>query len=163
MGSIRVSRRFRVLRRDGFRCRYCGRKAPDVILEVDHVIPRSRGGTDYEGNLVTACWGCNRGKSALPVDTSFLGWLRLQGDREDWVGDLAEDDTRTPLVEPKTYRQLARQLRAAGAHDDALQAAWHAWREWLRGTPTRATASIPCPMPAPGVCAWGRGGVLHVG
>lgn len=41
------TQRFRIFNRDGFRCKYCGRKGSDndvtVQLEVDHVVPRSRG------------------------------------------------------------------------------------------------------------------------
>ena len=55
--------RFRILVRDRFTCRYCGRKAPDVALAVDHVKPRSQGGTSDPGNLVAACTDCNAGKS----------------------------------------------------------------------------------------------------
>lgn len=54
--------RFTVLRRDNYTCRYCGAKAPDVRLEVDHVVPASDGGSSTEDNLVTACFACNRGK-----------------------------------------------------------------------------------------------------
>ena len=58
------SQRFEVFKRDLFTCQYCGRKAPDVILEVDHIKPVSKGGDDSIENLVTACWDCNRGKGA---------------------------------------------------------------------------------------------------
>lgn len=54
--------RFEVFRRDKFVCQYCGACGPNVILEVDHVIPVSRGGTDDIDNLKTACFDCNRGK-----------------------------------------------------------------------------------------------------
>ena len=59
--------RWKVLERDNFTCRYCGQKAPDAHLEVDHIIPVSEGGTDDEDNLTTACFACNRGKSALSI------------------------------------------------------------------------------------------------
>jgi HNH endonuclease len=59
------SERFRILTRDGFRCRYCGARAPDAELQVDHIHPRSRGGRDNDDNLVTACRRCNVGKSAI--------------------------------------------------------------------------------------------------
>lgn len=63
--EIAVGLRFDVFARDGFRCRYCGRGPEQgVYLEADHVIPRSEGGPDTLANLVTACWDCNRGKSA---------------------------------------------------------------------------------------------------
>lgn len=59
------SLRYDVLKRDNFRCRLCGRSARDgVTLEVDHIIPLSRGGTSIFGNLQTLCKECNRGKAA---------------------------------------------------------------------------------------------------
>ena len=54
--------RFNVLKRDKFTCQYCGRKAPEVELQVDHVIPIEEGGTKGPENLVTACRECNWGK-----------------------------------------------------------------------------------------------------
>lgn len=60
--------RFRVFERDSFMCRYCGQKAPNVILHVDHVHPVSRGGTEHIDNLVTACSACNAGKAGSPID-----------------------------------------------------------------------------------------------
>jgi len=59
------SERFRILVRDHFRCVYCGAKAsdPGVKLAVDHVKPRSKGGTNDPSNLVTSCEPCNAGKS----------------------------------------------------------------------------------------------------
>lgn len=56
--------RFRVFHRYRFTCQYCGKTPPDVVLEIDHVIPRAEGGDDDETNLVPACFDCNRGKSA---------------------------------------------------------------------------------------------------
>lgn len=49
-----------ILKRDGHRCAYCGRG--DVTLTLDHIIPRSRGGTDSWENLVAACTNCNNKK-----------------------------------------------------------------------------------------------------
>lgn len=55
--------RFEVFKRDKFTCQYCGKSAPDVVLEVDHIKPVSKGGTNEIINLVTACRECNRGKT----------------------------------------------------------------------------------------------------
>lgn len=55
--------RFDILARDNFTCQYCGKKAPDVELEVDHIYPVSRGGYDDEKNCVTACVRCNGNKT----------------------------------------------------------------------------------------------------
>jgi 5-methylcytosine-specific restriction endonuclease McrA len=45
--------------RDEYRCVYCGLQFPEDELTLDHVQPRVRGGDRSEGNLVTACRGCN--------------------------------------------------------------------------------------------------------
>lgn len=60
--------RFEVLKRDKFTCVYCGRKAPDVVLEVDHIKPVSQGGDDDITNLTTSCFDCNRGKKNVPLE-----------------------------------------------------------------------------------------------
>lgn len=55
--------RYQVLREDGFRCVLCGRGQEDGIkLEVDHILPVSRGGRTIRSNLRTLCWDCNQGK-----------------------------------------------------------------------------------------------------
>ena len=54
--------RFEVFKRDSFTCQYCGKSAPDVILEVDHIKPVCEGGKNSILNLITACRDCNRGK-----------------------------------------------------------------------------------------------------
>lgn len=62
------SLRYDVLRRDGYRCRICGRSQADgVTLEVDHIVPVSRGGKTEMSNLQTLCWDCNHGKSDKPM------------------------------------------------------------------------------------------------
>jgi hypothetical protein len=60
--------RFEVFKRDNFRCVYCGRTPPEVILEVDHILPKSKNGSDDINNLVTSCSDCNRGKSNIPLN-----------------------------------------------------------------------------------------------
>ena len=60
--------RFEVFKRDRFTCQYCGAKAPDVVLHVDHIRPvADEGGNDIL-NLVTACADCNGGKGARKLD-----------------------------------------------------------------------------------------------
>jgi hypothetical protein len=60
--SKKLSLRFQVLKRDNHTCIYCGGKPPNVVLEVDHINPRSKGGATNLSNLVTSCFNCNRGK-----------------------------------------------------------------------------------------------------
>lgn len=59
--------RFEVFKRDSFTCQYCGQSAPQVILEVDHIIPVSKGGDNALTNLITSCRDCNRGKSNIEL------------------------------------------------------------------------------------------------
>lgn len=66
--SISKKIRFEVFKRDKFTCQYCGKKAPDVILEVDHVKPKSKGGDDGILNFITSCYECNRGKRDIQLD-----------------------------------------------------------------------------------------------
>lgn len=66
--------RFGVLERCNFSCFYCGLPAAGgvVTLQIDHVIPRSIGGTDAPWNLVAACQPCNIGKSDIMPDSSLI-------------------------------------------------------------------------------------------
>ena len=54
--------RFEVFKRDSFTCQYCGRSAPDVTLQVDHIDPKANNGTNDILNLITSCFDCNQGK-----------------------------------------------------------------------------------------------------
>jgi 5-methylcytosine-specific restriction endonuclease McrA len=55
---VRLTRR-NLMIRDGHQCQYCGKKPPLRDLNIDHILPRSRGGEDTWENLVTACRVCN--------------------------------------------------------------------------------------------------------
>ena len=65
--AINKRKRFEIFKRDAFTCRYCGRRAPEVILELEHVKPKALGGDDSDANLVTACRDCNKGKTDIPL------------------------------------------------------------------------------------------------
>jgi hypothetical protein len=54
--------RIRVMKRDRFRCTYCGVPGTDVELEIDHIIAVSNGGSHHISNLTTACRKCNQKK-----------------------------------------------------------------------------------------------------
>lgn len=56
--SLRLNRHT-LLARDEHCCQYCGRRMPAAQLSLDHVIPRSRGGTTTWDNVVCACLRCN--------------------------------------------------------------------------------------------------------
>jgi hypothetical protein len=64
---IRPAKRAAIYERDGWQCAYCGRGPRDarrmsqagLVLSLDHLTPRSQGGTNDARNLVSACISCN--------------------------------------------------------------------------------------------------------
>jgi hypothetical protein len=60
-----------IKKRDDFTCCNCGNSIhiePNLLLEIDHIIPVSKGGCTVEDNLQTLCWKCNRSKSNKMTD-----------------------------------------------------------------------------------------------
>ena len=61
-----------ILFRDGYMCQYCRFKFAPARLTLDHVIPRSRGGSSTWENLVACCHPCNRRKgNHLLIETDM--------------------------------------------------------------------------------------------
>ena len=96
--KIMLSRK-NILRRDRFRCQYCGSRQK---LTVDHVLPRSRGGRDAWHNLVAACTSCNNKKGSRTPEEAHMP-LRRKPFRpshvmfiRDYVGNL--DETWKPYL-----------------------------------------------------------------
>jgi len=81
---IPASLRFDVLEKDNFTCQYCGAKTTDenVLLEVDHIIPISKGGDNNIENLITSCKKCNIGKSAKKLGAKKRLTLRQKEIKE---------------------------------------------------------------------------------
>lgn len=102
--SLSKRTRFEVFKRDLFTCQYCGATPPEAVLEVDHIEPKAEGGGDEESNLVTACFACNRGKSAIPLTVAPEG--------------LVERATRIAEAE----EQLAGYREVMRAHQDRKEA-----------------------------------------
>jgi 5-methylcytosine-specific restriction endonuclease McrA len=69
---VRFSR-FNIYARDSNTCQYCGKHFPRTELNLDHVIPRSRGGISSWENVVCSCHGCNRRKGGrTPEEAGML-------------------------------------------------------------------------------------------
>lgn len=113
--SLSVRTRFEVFKRDRFTCSYCGRHTPDVLLEVDHIVPRAAGGSDEITNLTTACADCNRGKSDKLLDESSA----------PTVTRAVVDDLRERLEQAAAYTELVGQQ--AGLADKQLDLINEAW------------------------------------
>ncbi len=114
--AVSVRTRFEVFKRDEFTCRYCGRKTPDVILEVDHIVPVCEGGGDDQMNLATSCWDCNRGKAGNPLASVLV----------------CEDPTEKAILMIERDRQLREYdavlntiLESRMAQAEGLEDFWH--------------------------------------
>lgn len=65
-----VLTRKNILRRDSYKCAYCGRS--DLPLTIDHIVPRAKGGSDSWENLICACTICNNRKGdRTPIEASM--------------------------------------------------------------------------------------------
>lgn len=111
-----VSKRlkFEILRRDGFACRYCGAKAPDVVLTVDHVIPVALGGTDDPSNLVAACADCNGGKTSSTPDAPL-------------VADVSDSAVRWAAAMKEAQARMLADIDARDADRAQFSAWWDAY------------------------------------
>lgn len=110
--EVRFSRRH-VLQRDGFSCQYCGRHCDEAELNLDHVVPRERGGRTTWENIVTACLRCNAHKAdrlphqagmrlakapSRPSWRSFAARSFSETERAAWAEYWPVDTRRPPAV-----------------------------------------------------------------
>jgi 5-methylcytosine-specific restriction endonuclease McrA len=72
---VRLTRKNLMLR-DQFQCQYCGKRPSQRDLNVDHVMPRSRGGQDSWENLVVSCRFCNLKKGRRTPLEAGMALLR---------------------------------------------------------------------------------------
>jgi 5-methylcytosine-specific restriction endonuclease McrA len=98
-----------ILIRDNYQCQYCGKKNPVSLMTIDHIVPRSRGGTASWTNVVTCCNKCNTKKGGrLPEEAGMKlintpqtptfnsGFARLFGDKKYAVWkEFIKDSSRT--------------------------------------------------------------------
>lgn len=86
--------RFEVFKRDSFTCQYCGKSAPDVVLNADHIVPVVEGGDSGILNLVTSCFDCNSGKgkrvlSDQAVVTKQMDQIKTLNERKNQIEMIA--------------------------------------------------------------------------
>lgn len=92
VNAVTFSRR-NIYKRDHFACQYCGVQPGSEELTIDHVLPRSRGGTSTWENCVLACLECNKRKSdQTPAEARMP--LRKEPVRPVWRPLYARHDMR---------------------------------------------------------------------
>ncbi|MFC3986507.1 HNH endonuclease [Streptosporangium jomthongense] len=119
-----VSKRLRseIFRRDNSTCHYCGAKAPDVKITIDHVIPVALGGSDEPSNLVTACEDCNNGKTSVPPNAAT-------------VARVSEDAVRWASAQKQAVAAMAADFQQVLAKRERFQQEWNDWT-WDDGKKT---------------------------
>lgn len=80
-GYISGSTKYEVLKKAKSRCAACGISNTEKALEVDHIVPRNKGGSDDFSNLQALCYSCNAMKRDSD-DTDFLAVVRSYSDRQ---------------------------------------------------------------------------------
>jgi ATP adenylyltransferase len=80
-GYISGTIRYEVLKRAKLRCELCGISAKEKALQVDHIVPRAKDGTDDLSNLQALCYSCNAMKQDRD-DTDFRGIVESYAHRE---------------------------------------------------------------------------------
>jgi len=96
-GDIPGTQRYEVLKRAKYRCELCGISAELKALEVDHIIPRNKGGSEDESKLQALYDVCNATKRDLD-DTDFRG-IALRYDNRDATCVFCKIDNRNILAE----------------------------------------------------------------
>ena len=91
----------------GRKCTYCGKQ--DVPLQIEHIHPKSKGGSDRVSNLCLACEPCNRRKGNKPVD-GFVADPKVL----DEILKQAKAPLKDATAVNATRRELFRRLRAMG-------------------------------------------------
>ena len=92
--------RKRIKERDNYTCRYCHNsisKEPNLLLEIDHIIPLSKGGKTEERNLQTLCWKCNRSKGNKIIQNIEI--------EEQFQNDLHDVGYLNDRLEPEKINQ----------------------------------------------------------
>lgn len=132
--------RFEVFKRDAFTCQYCGRKAPDVVLQVDHISPVSKGGANEILNYITSCVECNLGKGARELsDDSALakqrGQLEELNERREQIEMMIEWRDGLRDLDSMKADEVARacQLRMPGS--TLNERGMDSVRSWIRDFP----------------------------
>ena len=134
--SISAAVRRRVAEMSQYRCGYCltAQRIIGPLLEVDHIVPQARGGTDEADNLVLACPMCNSHKADRQeaVDPETLLVVRLYNPRTDvwqdhfaWIEDGAVIRGQTPTGRATVAALAMNHPDMVAARRLWVSAGWH--------------------------------------
>ena len=98
--------RHEVFKRDGYRCRECGASKEETSLEIDHIVPVAKGGTNDIDNLQTLCRECNRMKHT-----------------DEWVGGETDSSQIENLIDFKKEEisNLEQELNSISSENEVIE------------------------------------------
>ena len=98
--------RHEVFKRDGYRCRECGASKDETSLEIDHILPVAKGGTNDIDNLQTLCRECNRMKHT-----------------DEWVGGETDSSQIENLIDFKKEElsNLKQELNSISSENEVIE------------------------------------------
>ena len=127
-----------LLEKWGRRCAYCGKE--DVPLQIEHIVPRSKGGTDRVSNLTLACEACNRKKGDKSVEEFLKG-------KPDLLRRI-QAQARTPLKDAAAVNSvrwaLWQSLRDLGLHIETGSGGRTKYNRAQQGYPKRHWIDAAC-------------------
>jgi 5-methylcytosine-specific restriction endonuclease McrA len=127
-----------LLEKWGRKCAYCG--IEDVPLQIEHIEPRARGGSNRESNLTLACQCCNKKKAALPIQV-FLA-------RRPEVLQRIQAQARRPLKDAAavnaTRWALAGRLKSTGLPVELASGGQTKFNRVRLGVPKRHALDAVC-------------------
>ena len=96
--------RRKIKQRWDYECAYCG---SDKDLTIDHVVPRSKGGTDFTKNVVCCCHDCNQSKSHTPWEDWYFSQEFFSMKRYNNINEWMEPDPPQNLFAYRPRRNNA--------------------------------------------------------
>lgn len=102
------SLREKIKKRDNYTCCSCGNsiaKEPNLLLEIDHIVPISKGGMTTEDNLQTLCWKCNRSKGSKVIGNDLNNEKIIKEKVENNV-DVVSKEEKSKIELIREYKQL---------------------------------------------------------
>lgn len=104
-----------LLEREQGCCIYCGIHASKAKMEIEHVIPRSRGGTDSLNNLVLSCHACNQAKGSLNLSEYLKGKTSVLRRVKSHLGIDYRDAAHTNSIRLSVMSKLRAMAEAIGS------------------------------------------------
>jgi hypothetical protein len=131
-------------------CAYCGNK--DVLLEIDHIHPKSKGGTDRVSNLTLACHGCNQKKGNLDVKD----FLKNKPERLNKILAQAQAPLKDAAAVNSTMWSLFNRLKNTGLPVEIGTGGRTKWNRTRLGIPKTHCLDAACVGKTESVIGWDK-------